>query len=286
MDLDMFRHFLIGLFFSLPFSCFGMTAYSVADTLVVSSEHALHVVFPSAVTDIEVSNPDLVYVRQSDNNPNMVGLLAFEPFDAVTSVFFVDSDRKSYSYYIRFSEDLPELVRNVVPMVQGGIRPGVAEGEKSVEAYEDIPGMGPLSAEAGAFKRGEIGHVGLRKYKVTVVCDRLYVDGDKIFFRFHIKNRSGISYEFDDVACFVESPDRNSAKRRRVRNSEDRSPIQLEVVSNTGPGEDTYSTFVFEKFTLRPGEVFIVGFNEKAGTGTRDFLMEFNSDDINRMVMK
>ena len=262
------------------------------DTLFVSDKHVVHLVCPAEITDVEVSNEDLVYVRVMDNNPNIAGLMAYAPFQGETSLMVVDATRSVYVYYLSFRQEPGTLVRMAgAPAGGQGVsqQSSVAvEGKKAQEGVSSyaIPSAGSLVEDAEAFRRGLITHVGERSYGVSVLCDRLYVEGDRIFFRFKVTNRSSLSYSFGNVVFQVERPGGGGGRVKKTKLQEGKNPVAQEVHSVVEPGETVYSVFVFDKFSLRKSEEFQAFFNEEVDTGTRAFELVFTADDINRAVMK
>lgn len=282
------------LLFSICMLFFGGTLFAQMvrpDTLFVSAEHVVHLVCPSEITDVEVSNPDVVYSRVLDNNPNMVGLLAFAPFSTPTSMMVVDHSGKVYVYFLSYREVPDQLVRFAASAAVGAPDPKAeASVSVGVSAKQESPAgsimhSDSLVVEAGAFSRGMIGHIGHREFGVEVVCDRLYIDGDYLVFRFKVTNKSGISYELDNVTFQVERPE-TGGRKKKTKFQESRVPVKQEACMRTEPGEVSYSVFVFDKFSLRKGERFQVFFNEAVGTGTRAFELQFVPEDINGVVRK
>ena len=277
-----------------------------ADTLYVSDKHVVHLVCGAEITDVEVSDEELVYVRVMDNNTNIAGLMAFGPFDGVTSLMVVDANKSVYVYYLAYREEPGVLVRHAGDVSrylrgesaqQDGVQEAVTvpltarSSQRSVREVADEAtrprGMGPLAAKVGEFRKGMITHVGQRSFGVSVECDRLYVEGDRIFFRFVLENRSSLSYSFGNVVFQVERPGGNGgAKVRKSKLQEGKQAVEQEVVSRVEPGQTVYCVFVFDKFSLRKQEQFQVFFNEEVDTGTRAFELIFDAKDINGAVMR
>ena len=281
--------------FLFGFSC--VVSHAQADTLFVSDKHVVHLVCGAEITDVEVSD---------DNNTNIAGLMAFNPFEGVTSLMVVDANKAVYVYYLAYREEPGVLVRHAGDVsrylrgessAQDGAQEAVtvplsARGtQRSVREVADEAtrprGMGPLAAKVGEFRKGTITHVGQRSFGVSVECDRLYVEGDRIFFRFVLENRSSLSYSFGNVVFQVERPGGNGgAKVRKSKLQEGKQAVEQEVVSLVEPGQTVYCVFVFDKFSLRKQEQFQVFFNEEVDTGTRAFELIFDAKDINGAVMR
>ena len=278
-----------------------------ADTLYVSDKHVVHLVCGAEITDVEVSDEELVYVRVMDNNTNIAGLMAFGPFDGVTSLMVVDANRSVYVYYLAYREEPGVLVRHAGDVSRylrgesaqqdgvpesGGVavspRGGSQRSVREVAVEATRPrGMGPLASKVGEFRKGTVTHVGQKSFGVSVECDRLYVEGDRIFFRFVLENRSSLSYSFGNVVFQVERPGGNGgAKVRKSKLQEGKQAVEQEVVSRVEPGQTVYCVFVFDKFSLRKQEQFQVFFNEEVDTGTRAFELIFDAKDINGAVMR
>lgn len=270
------------------FSCLAAQGQqSRPDTLYVSAEHVVHLVCPAEITDVEVSNPDVVYTRILDNNANMVGLLAFEPFSTPTSLMVVDGTGKVYVYFLSYRELPDELVRfagTSASAPEGGAAAAArpADGSAPQGSALSVP---DLVGDAGAFKGARITHVGHHEFGVEVVCDRLYVQGDHLVFRFRVINRSGISYEIDNVTFLVERGEGGGRRKHAVMERSE-VPVREDVCKRTEPDSESYSAFVFNKFSLRKAERFYAFFNEVDGTGTRSFELEFTPDDINRVIRR
>ncbi len=297
-----------GMKFILMGVAFFLTAGVLSaqtDTLFVSDNHVVHLVCPSEVTDVEVSNDEIVYVRVMENNRNIVGLMAFAPFDEVTSLMVVDASKSVYVYYLCYRREPGVLVRQASEFAPLGKRAGavreadVAVSPSSVSSLE-VPSASedavvfpekkillPMAQSADEFRKGLITHIGKVNYDVSVECDRLYVEGDKIYFRFLIKNRSSMSYSFGNVVFQVERPGSNGGSNvRKSKFQEGKTCVQQETVSVVAPGEEEYVVYVFDKFSLRRQEEFQVFFNEDIDSGTRDFELRFSPDDINNAPMR
>lgn len=274
-----------------------------ADTLYVSDKHVVHLVCGAEITDVEVSDEELVYVRVMDNNANIAGLMAYVPFEGVTSLMVVDANKSVYVYYlayrsepgvlVRHAGDVSRYLRGESSVQDGGAVPAVAP-VASARTVKDVStdvsrpqGMGPLAFQVGEFRRGLVTHIGEKSFGVSVECDRLYVEGDRIYFRFVLENRSSLSYSFGNVVFQVERPGGNGgAKVRKSKLQEGKQAVEQEVVSLVEPGQTVYCVFVFDKFSLRKQEQFQVFFNEEVDTGTRDFELVFVAADINGAVMR
>lgn len=278
-----------------------------ADTLFVSDKHVVHLVCGAEITDVEVSDEDLVYVRVMDNNPNIAGLMSFGAFEGVTSLMVVDANKSVYVYYLAYKIEPGVLVRHagdVSRYLRGdsvqqaeaaapAVVPAGSRGASQRLAKDAAPegglpkGMGPLAYKVGEFRKGLITHVGQKSFGVSVECDRLYVEGDRIYFRFVLENRSSLSYSFGNVVFQVERPGGNGgAKVRKSKLQEGKQAVEQEVVSLVEPGQTVYCVFVFDKFSLRKQEQFQVFFNEEVDTGTRAFELVFDARDINGAVMR
>lgn len=274
------------VFFVFFFPTVGYCQSTRPDTLYVSAEHVVHLVCPSEITDVEVSNPDVVYSRVLDNNPNMVGLLAFEEFSVPTSLMVVDGTGKVYVFYLAFRDSPGELVRFVGRAAGAAAEPSASDGDTGQkDSKGELAQDMTLAMDAGQFRAGTISHIGKREFGVEVVCDRLYVQEDKLYFRFKVTNRSGISYEIDNVTFMVERRVSESGKKKAVLQRME-VPVIEEPSMRTDPLKTTYSVYVFNKFSLRKSERFFAFFNETDGTGTRAFELEFTPDDINRAVQR
>lgn len=276
------------------------TARAQVDTIYVSDIFSTHVMFPTDLVYVDVSNRQVVSLKVVEQNKNMFGIKAREPFEVPTSVSALESNGRMHTWIVLYKQNPSELVIDLrterskescstaagtqqATPVQGGASSPVREkrGRERRELKGRVAstwkgGDAPLLQDVLAFPR-ELYHLGASGYGITVSCDNIYSYSDITYIVLSVKNTSGISYNITDATFVVES------KKFSKRKAATERPIFFQSRYgnlSAAPGGEGRIAYSLDKLSLSKDQVLRVYFYEEGGQ--RDLVMTLSMKDVNK----
>ena len=173
----------------------GMAAQAQSDTLRLSSLYTTHIIFPSELSYVDVSNKAIT-AKVVDNSKNILAIKARYKFDYCTTISALESDGRMNTYIVIYDESPKELVIDR--------RIDERKADKATTASDSKESKTPQAQEI-LKQRRKLFHLSDSKYKMTVACEDLFVCNDITYFVLSVENRSGISYDCADAGFVIES---------------------------------------------------------------------------------
>lgn len=257
---------------------------SKIDTLKISTAYTTHIIFPTDLIYVDLSNTRTVAAKIVEQNRNMLAIKAREPFKDSSSVSALESNGSMHTFILLFEAHPAELVidmRKVSGVASetkksgaSSLFSGIVKGSDNVSTWKT--GTAPLLSEVME-ERQHIYHIGCKQYDVLALCEDISSYSDITYFILSIKNNSGISYDITDATFVVES---KNASKRKARSETPTLPRSRYGKLSAGPGEYSRIVYSFDKMTLSKDQVLNVYLYEDGGN--RNLVMSIDTDDINK----
>lgn len=248
--------------------------YLLTDSIIqpekigINERNDIHLIFPDEVKYIDFGS-DNILAEQATNLQNIVRVALINKFSAPTNVsvaiankefftfdFFYDENQNNFSYII----DSESISDNPVLLQKEDM------SDKSKEVI----------IERIAEKGRTIHNLGQRKNKIEFSIQNVFIQDNKLIFRFSIINESNIKYDIDYLKFYTVDKKRNKKTASQIIESQ---PLFIDNFSNLIEGKSENIFIVgFEKFTIPDNKYFIIEINEK--NGGRHIVFEVNNKDI------
>lgn len=223
----------------------------IKDTIYISDAYITTLIFKNKNLRFKI-NEELVFPEHSDN------YLFLRPFEIkgkpFTTNLFVEDGGKYYQFIVVNSEKPPSKVYNY--SITDSLLPGVQiNGTKSVEIAKN---QAEIKAEEDYYKsrfetiskkKSNINNVVQYKYGYQSSIRKMFIDNDKIFIEYTIKNTTNIAYDMKWYKVFWGV--RKGIFKRRVQNEEVQDVIRTyQEIKRVEGKEERSMILVFDKFTL------------------------------------
>jgi len=239
------------------------------DVINVNVFNNTHLIFPYPIKYIDFGNGEFIEALPADELQNVLRISAHDKFDKQTNVSVYTEDKKFYTFDISYNENERSYSFNV--------------GD-----HTDKPQMAILNEEELTDKRKEeilnkikrrgrnIYNLGINKNKIDFSIQNIFIDANKIIFRFVINNKSNVKYDIDYIKFFIQ--DKKTTKKTAIQEVE-LIPIFIDAFSYTIDGKkESKISVCLEKFTIPDNKQLYIEINEK--NGGRHIVYKLNNSDI------
>jgi len=247
------------MFAALPFcgSAEGL------DTLRICANYTTHIMFPSELKYVDISNQDLVLGAIVETSRDVLALRADVPFTTTLSVSALESNQTMHTFIVVYDDNPKELVhdlRRVTASVPD--RDGGAARNLLIEDVHGLP--------------RRYWHLGDRQYGITAMCENVTVNNDMLYVTLSLDNSSGISYATEDAVFKIESrktPKKGLAVNDRIM------PKNRYGTLSAADGQTVRKTYSFSKFTLAKDQCLNIYIFET--DGQRNLRISLGYRDVN-----
>lgn len=286
--------------------CACLSAYAQKDTLYVSELYTTHIKSKTNVTYADLSNPNLVLAKITEDNKQLVALRAREPFTTTCSLTLAESNGDLYTYVVAYDQHPKQLIVDktgrsaasasvaVVPVAAGSDASSDAgdgrqksldrrvrkqesgkDGSASNLRYKNAPTLEDIYE-----KKQDLFHLGQKNSKVFFCCANIYTYSDITYVTLIIRNASNISYEAGNASFTIES------RKKTKRTVSYQDPVMAK--SNYGsliaePGGEAKICYALPKLTLSKDQCLCIYLNEISGE--RNFILKLIDDDVNNAIL-
>lgn len=246
------------------------------DTVEVSNMATTHIVFPSELKYVDISNKALV-ARIVDNGKNILAMKARAPFQFITTISVLESNGRLHTFYVRYNENPKELIYDIGKKFS--VDSSKTTQLKPGEDADDSEQRGEPTESRLLGRPRQLYHIGDRNSGVGAYCENIFIHGDYMYFVFSISNRSQIRYEMSDASFVVES-DRGA--RREVNMDKSLAAANRYGIQHVDPDGNRRFYYKIPKFTLDKKLVLRIYIYEERGA--RNLVLEMGADEVNKAV--
>ena len=240
----------------------AVSAKAQTDTLHLSAMYTTHLIFPSELAYVDISNKAIA-AKIVESSKNILALKAKAPFDYTTTISALESDGSLHTYLVCF-DDAPSTL--VIDLRSNRSAATVSAPQRSASQQpSDV-----------VQERQKLFHIADTRYHITVACEDILVSNDITYFVLSLKNKSGISYECGDAGFMIES--RKQSKRSLDYQKPISSKSRFGTLS-TAPGKTSKVVYTMDKITLAKDQVLRIYLYESGGS--RNFVLTLTAKDIN-----
>ena len=243
-----------------------------------------HLVFPFAVTSIDLGSGDIIAAKAEGAN-NIVKVKAAKPGFEETNMTVLTSDGKLYSFIVNY-EGNPKILTvdlgaNAAAESDAGALPGSPKVQLSSTAITQS-NLDSYSKAIVAQNHG--GGSSETRNEMQLAVKGIYTRDDAFFFNVYVQNKSNIGYDIDFIKFYIQD------KTKVKRTAEQEKQLTPFFVYNEGQKAVSGQTklnkvFVFKKFTFPDDKNLIVEMFEKGG-GRQLTLTLSNKDILHATVLQ
>lgn len=244
----------------------ALSASAQTDTLYLSSMYTTHILFQSDLEYVDISNKALAG-KVLESSKNVLAIKARSPFDYSTTVTALEAGGQLHTYIVVY-EPSPKAL--------------VIDYRTASKETSSTPISGRFQpADAPSFQdvsegRQRLYHIADRKFRISAVCEDVFVFGDVTYFVISMKNKSGINYECSDAGFVVESRKKTKRSIEYGKTLSARSKYGSLSVDSGGQSRVVYT---MDKVTLTDDQVLRIYFYENSGS--RNLKLSLTAKDIN-----
>lgn len=247
--------------------------------LEVTFNKTVHIIFPSAVTYIDLGSPNLI-AGKATGSENVVRVKASTPdFKEETNFSVITEQGNFFSFNVSYSKAPNKLNVEMKDFIHDGSlvnRPNNAMEIYLSELGQESPKMVRLIMKT-VYKNNKrkIKHIGSKQFSIQYQLKSIYVHNNLLYLHTEIANRSNVPYDIDFISFKI--VDKELSKRTAIQETIIH-PVRAHNLLTTIKGQDRVRTlFAFERFTIPDDKQLIVELFEKSGGRNQKFIIE-NSD--------
>jgi conjugative transposon TraN protein len=237
------------------------------DKISVNKYNNTHLIFPVSIKYIDFGNGEFIQAIPAENLQNVVRVSVLDKFDRETNISVYTEDKSFHTFDIVYNENETNYSFQI----------GKANESFALLNEEELTDKRKSDILRKISKKGRnMNHLGINKNKISFSVNNIFVDANKIIFRFMIHNKSNIKYDIDYIKFFIE--DKKITKKTAIQEVE-LQPLFIDLFSKSIEGKTKSEVSVcFEKFTIPDNKNLIIEINEK--NGGRHILYKLNNSDI------
>lgn len=275
---------IITLIVALAACC---SAFAQRDTIYVSTLYTTHIVFATDITYTDNSNKNLVAGMVVKENRNMVALRAREPFTTTCSVTALESNGKLHTFIVAHKENPEALIidtRNIGTIGEAPVsatahtQPRRGGASSGIQSTTTRSSDAPLLSDVYECEQ-DLFHITTKRYDIEVACANIYAYSDITYLILTIDNKSGISYEPDNMSFVIES---KKAGKRTIKVEKNVYPKNKFGTLLAAPKQTAKIAYSLDKLTLAKDQVLKIYLYENKGQ--RNMELTLSERDINRAI--
>lgn len=261
------------------------------DTLYVSHLYTTHILFSTDLSYVDISNLRIITGKIVETNKNMIAIRAREPFTTTASMFVYETNGKPHSYILKYQEfPKTKFVDESNITVEGNTPPapvpvvaaaGAAQGKRQ-ELTRNVKAGTARKADAPKLNEvidlpRQLFHLNGRDQKVTFSCENIFSYSDITYVVLSLENKSGVSFEANEVTFVVESRKKG---KRTIEFKSNLQPKNRYGNLTTAPGEYGKMVYSFDKLSLSSDRVLKAYLYEQ--NGQRNIEITIMAQDVNQ----
>ena len=255
----------------------------------VSDKYTTHLIFATDISYADLSRPSALTGKLVDQGRNKLALTARTPFRGRANVSVEEANGMFHTYLLEYAEEPPRLVVDTKSDVSESSRMGglVSDSREKVAGLRSAGSVSanvlkkrdaPLLSDV-INKRQTLWHTGVRKHKLTLMCENIFSYSDITYLVLSLDNASGISYEAEDVMFVIETTQGIKRKVLQELNVYPKNRFGSLTVPAKGLGRMAFS---FDKITMSEGQVMKVYLYENGGN--RHLVLTLSAKDVNGAI--
>jgi len=250
------------------------------DTLSVSSLYTTHLIFATDISYAVFSDHVNMAGMIVKDGRNKFAITARNSFSTTASLSIEEANGLFHTYILKYEEDPDQLVYDMRSARSGDAgtiigRAKATEGTAVSAARRDDA---PLLSDVIKQRQG-LFHLSERAYDIVFTCENIFSYSDITYIVLSLDNKSGVSYEMDNVQFITETPGRS---KRKIKSEAKLSPKNRFGTLSAPPGTRSRVAFSFDKITLPKDQVLNILFFEKGGN--RNVTLTLSAKDVNSAV--
>lgn len=255
------------------------------DKIEVSYSQTVHLLFPSAVSYVDLGSADLLADRVSGLS-NVVRIKAATPdFPEKSTCTVITEDGRFYSFIVTYAEQPArlsiEIDKSAAPAPED--RPSAPVILQSELNDANPHTVTRLLAAIHKADRSDLRTIGARRYGIVIWLKGIYIHDDLLLLHLSVTNRSALAYDVDLLRFAI--ADKRTAKRtaHQVATVE---PVRTWCdLQRIGPGATVRNVYALQKFTIPDKKTLTVELTERGGGRHLSFRIE-NRDILNARPLK
>jgi len=286
----------LNILFLLFFLSFKLNAQEKKHIVYINDDMFVMLNFPSKIefNQISASTEEMLGIKTEGENLFIQSLVTELP---KSNIMVKTEDGNYYSIILEYKTDLEELNKfyktsdavnsnsinsNVVPLTKPTFetkqeKKGQKNQEPKNESKENLSVIEKVYQDNGFIKSRNA----TEKLAIRLTLKGIYINNDKLYFLFSIRNKSNISYS---IQSFLFSEDNKKSKKNVSGQIVDMTPIEIKNnLKVLDVGKEENIVFVFDKFTIDDNKQFKIEMYEEQGQRNLSFII--TSDIINSAKM-
>jgi conjugative transposon TraN protein len=256
------RH--ITLIVLLAFMGFGTKAQEYRK-IEIGLTTTVHLIFPDNIKNFDVGlgnvgdMPDILVEQAGTNRLKLAA--GIENF--TTTNLFVETEGGYYNFILAYSEKPVQLIINI-GTGDANIKK-TSQQESAAATKKETPESPYLAKCATVIEKQETSFIyANNSLGIDFSIENIYVDHDKLYFKFSLKNKSNVKYEIGYLGFVIQG--KSKGKREGVVSDELLQPVYtFQEFTELAPSENKKIITVFDKFTLDKNKRLIISLWEKKG---------------------
>lgn len=263
------KRLLLPLLLLIPLSLSGHTQ---RDTLWLSTAFTTHVIFPSDLSYVDLSDTYLLAAMIVDQSKNVLAIKACQPFEGATSVTAIESNREIHTFIVVFDPSPKDLVVDFSKKGNSRQEPG----PYAPQTRQPEPSMPSWSIEGIYGMKQGLYHITRSENDIRVSCENIISYGDVLYMTLTLENASSTDYRIEGATFCIEP--RRKAERTALQPKPVFARNRYGNLS-AAPGTKSREVYSFDKMTLSKGQLLRIYFYES--DNQRNLILDIDRKDIN-----
>ncbi len=250
--------------------------------LEVTYDKTTHIIFPSAVRDVDLGSPNLV-AGKADGAENVIRVKAVvRNFRDETNMSVITESGSFYTFNVKYADEPLLLNIEMKDFIHDGSkvnRPNNALDIYLKELGSESPKLVQLiNKSIHKENKRHVKHIGSKAFGIQYLLRGIYTHNGLLYFHTQVRNQSNVPFEVDFVTFKI--VDKKVMKRTAIQEQIVFPLRAYNYATLVAGNKDERTMFTFDKFTIPAGKVLVVELNEKSGGRHQSFTVE--SEDIVR----
>lgn len=213
------------------------------------------IVFPYPIKSIDKGSAD-VLVQKAGGVENILLVKAAKQYFLQTNLTVVTADAKLYVFLLNYNEDCPDLNIKAVNALAASKEVLFSLENENQKQIEQLASLAVL-------KKKKTSGLKKAKYQISLEVNGIFINGDVLYLRVVLENKSKINYDVDQFRFFIT----DQRKSKRTASQE----IELEPLYGSSsdlviPYESkVIKVYALEKFTIPESKYLTLQLIEKNG---------------------
>ncbi len=264
----------------LIFTYFITTILVAQKKIAINTEMFVQIIFETSIQSVKTGAPDLVLTDFEDNSLNIQSLKGYTELDEngelnnnnfKTNISVKTTDGLFFSFIVENKPNIDKLFYNVERKQAMNFKNKIYTPNKSTSSKKNNSKQvitNKTIVDKIIEEKGYIRNRNTKKYKKIFFSIRgVYVEKEKLYFLFNIKNKSNINYKIDNIS-FVSVPISNAKRKVNSEGKECRPLFFYKSLDNIASKTNKNIVAVFNKFTINNEKKLEVTLSEVNGERT------------------